>query len=123
MSVDNLLKQNLFQGELSPYKLLWASFPRGHTKSITCFSDRPGRNSDPGGREKIKKLIINESHYSFISHIQYINANYSVVAVSDSDGIIKSYFAPFSPVRWLFQWKTLPTHTQRDTPGQTLALA
>ena len=24
---------------------------QGHTKSITCFSDRPCRNSDPGGGE------------------------------------------------------------------------
>ena len=67
----------------------------GHTKLITYFSDRPGRNSDLGGEEKI-------------NHIKYIYANYSVVTVSDSDGIIKPCFCIFySPVaRWLLTVKS-----------------
>ena len=68
-----------------------------HTKSlITCFTDshKPGRYSDPGGRGK------------YNSYIKYIYSNYSVMTVLDSDGIIKSCFASFSPVgTWMAAYR------------------
>ena len=50
----------------------------------------------------------------------YINANYSVVAVSDSDGTIKSYFALFIPIRWLFQWEILLLLWHKKLMGLTV---
>jgi hypothetical protein len=46
---------------------------QGHTKSITCFSNRPATNIDPGGSNKNKnskwislKFLTKDSHYAII---------------------------------------------------------